>query len=255
MATALSSRSHSAVPFISPHELTGRTSGHIVQLAESGLRLHHAVADPFRALVAAAGGAGIVLSGVSGFRDFEHQLSIWNGKFRGQRAVLDREGRPVAVERLAAAERVRALLTWSALPGASRHHWGTDVDVIDRAALADGQRFELSPSEYAADGPFARLGEWLDANCERFGFYRPYDVDRGGVQPEPWHLSYAPLAAPALADLSLPVLAEALETAPIEGREAVVAALPEIYRHYVLAVAAPSALALAPVVSRAARPS
>ncbi len=36
-----------------------------------------------------------------------------------------------------------------------------------------------------------------------FGFYRPYAVDRGGVHPEPWHLSYAPLAQQALAAFSL----------------------------------------------------
>ncbi len=38
----------------------------------------------------------------------------------------------------AEAERVAAILVWSALPGASRHHWGTDCDVIDAAALPPG---------------------------------------------------------------------------------------------------------------------
>ena len=32
-----------------------------------------------------------------------------------------------------------------------------------------------------------------------FGFFRPYTTDRGGVAPEPWHLSYAPVAARAQA--------------------------------------------------------
>jgi len=47
---------------------------------------------------------------------------------------------------------VRAILHWSALPGASRHHWGTEIDVIDRAALADGRKAQLIPAEYGADG-------------------------------------------------------------------------------------------------------
>jgi LAS superfamily LD-carboxypeptidase LdcB len=249
----------------SPQELTGRASGRIVELGDSQLRLHQAVVDAFQALVAAAAGEGILLSGTSGFRDFDHQLAIWNGKFRGQRPVLDRDGCPIDVHGLAPAERVRAILTWSALPGASRHHWGTEVDVIDRAALAHGQRFQLLPSEYAAGGLFGRLAQWLADHCARFGFFRPYDIDRGGVQPEPWHLSYAPLSSQALDGLTLAVLTQTLEEVEIEGRDPIIAQLPEIHRCYVQAVAAPSALALtAPAVSdgvaggglsRAARPS
>ena len=33
-----------------------------------------------------------------------------------------------------------AILLWSALPGASRHHWGTDFDVFDRAAVPPDYR-------------------------------------------------------------------------------------------------------------------
>jgi len=243
------------VPCFSSPELTGRAGGQIVELADSKLRLHRAVVDAFQALVAAAAQAGIGLAGTSGFRDFDHQLAIWNAKFRGQRPVLDRDGRPLDVHGLSPAERVAAILTWSALPGASRHHWGTEVDVIDRAALSNGQRFELLPAEYAGGGLFARLGEWLGEHCARFGFFRPYDIDRGGVQPEPWHLSYAPLAARALEGLSVTVLAEALESAPIEGREVILSQLPELHRRYVLAVSAPPAQALAAAFSRAATPS
>ena len=58
---------------------------------------------------------------------------------------------------------MRAILHWSALPGASRHHWGTEIDVIDRAALLHGQLAQLVPDEYAADGVFAKLGLWLSA--------------------------------------------------------------------------------------------
>ena len=36
------------------------------------------------------------------------------------------------------AARIDAILCWSALPGGSRHHWGTDCDVIDAAALPAG---------------------------------------------------------------------------------------------------------------------
>ena len=33
---------------------------------------------------------------------------------------------------------IETILLWSALPGGSRHHWGTDVDVFDAAAVAPG---------------------------------------------------------------------------------------------------------------------
>jgi hypothetical protein len=65
--------------------------------------------------------------------------------------------------------------------------------------------------------------------------------------------------------LSVEVLADALQAAAIEGREIVIAELPDIHRRYVRAVAVPSAQALAPAalapiareaeISRAARPS
>ena len=87
------------------------------------------------------------------------------------------------------------ILRFSALPGTSRHHWGTDIDVYDRAALSVGQRPALLPSEYQAKGVFARLGEWLKEHMARDdaeGFFRPYDVDTGGVSVEPWHLSFRP---------------------------------------------------------------
>jgi hypothetical protein len=97
----------------------------------------------------------------------------------------------------------------------------------------------LVPAEFASDGPFARLDAWLAANMATFGFFRPYTTDRGGVQPEPWHLSFAPIAQPALAALTLPVLTAALEASALRGRAAVLARLPEIYAQYVTAIDPP----------------
>jgi hypothetical protein len=74
---------------------------------------------------------------------------------------------------------------------------------------------------------------------ESFGFFRPYTTDRGGVQPEPWHLSYAPLAQAALRALTPQVLAEALAGSGMHGREAVLARLGEIYPRYVTAIDPP----------------
>jgi len=241
---------------LNPFELTGRARSHIIELAEPRVSLHSEVVQAFLALRAAAADSGLDLAPTSGFRDFAQQLAIWNGKFRGERPLLDRLGQPLNAHDMRPEERVRAILLWSALPGASRHHWGTEIDVIDRAALASGQRAQLLPAQFATGGVFEKLRSWLTHHCARFGFFQPYDCDRGGVQPEPWHLSYAPLSHAALAQLRLEVLEDSLDSAALEGHDTVLALLPELYRRYVLAVASPSAAALAArATSPAARPS
>jgi LAS superfamily LD-carboxypeptidase LdcB len=221
-------------------ELTGRSRTHVVEIGAPRCILHRDAAGPFLALhVAAWAEAGIDLVPVSAFRDFERQRLIWNAKWRGQRPMLDRAGRALDGSALAPAERVEAILWWSALPGASRHHWGTDVDVIDAAALPPGYAPKLSTDEYAEGGIFRRLDRWLEARAGRFGFYRPYRTARDGVQPEAWHLSYAPIATLALHTLTPAVIADALRGAEVEGREAILAQLPELYARYVDSVDPP----------------
>jgi LAS superfamily LD-carboxypeptidase LdcB len=211
------------------------------------------VVAPFLALRAAARLADIDLVPVSSFRDFDRQLAIWNGKASGERELRDSDGQLMDALALDDDARVAAILHWSALPGASRHHWGTDLDVIDAAALPPGYRPQLIPEEYAPDGVFAQLNDWLDVHAARFGFYRPYATKRGGVQPEPWHLSHAQLAQAALAQYSADVLRAALQAAPVAARAAIDRRLPEILARYVLNVDAPPMDALNAVV--AARPA
>jgi LAS superfamily LD-carboxypeptidase LdcB len=199
-------------------------------------RLHVAAIAAVRELCEAAAHAGIELTIVSSFRDFERQAAIWNGKYRGERPLLDRAGQPLDAAQLDEKGKVDAILLWSALPGASRHHWGTDFDVIDRSAVPADYRPRLTSDEFAPDGPFARLNDWLSLNLAQFGFFRPYRTDRGGVHPEPWHLSYAPVAGPALTGLTLDVLYEAIDKSEVLGREHVLMRLPEIHAKYVMAI-------------------
>jgi hypothetical protein len=117
---------------------------------------------------------------------------------------------------------------------------GSDVDVVDAATIPAGYQVQLVGAEYAPEGIFARLTSWLDANASRFGFFRPYRTDRGGVNPEPWHLSYAPVSMRALESLSLATLRRALEQSDIEGKPQVLARLPEIYTRFLLAIDLPN---------------
>jgi LAS superfamily LD-carboxypeptidase LdcB len=192
---------------------------------------------PFLQLRAAAAAEGFDLAVLSGFRSFERQLSIWNRKAGGQLAVLDSNARPLDINRLSPRELAFAILRWSALPGASRHHWGTDIDVYDQAARPKGYEVELIPAEVETGGMFARLHEWLDrrmANRSSFGFFRPYGTDAQGVAPERWHLSYAPVAATFLSRLTMDILREVVEHADLALKDAVLDHLPEIYRRFVI---------------------
>lgn len=217
-------------------ELTGRAATHIVELQDPPCRLHHQVAQPFMDMRTAAASAGIDLVPVSTFRDFPAQVRIWNEKFQGRRTLYNRAGQPLEHAALTPSQIVQAILHWSALPGASRHHWGSEIDVIDRAALMPGQSAQLLPAEYETGGPFTALTAWLDANMQRFGFFKPYRTDRGGVSPEPWHLSYAPVSTPALGQLTQEVLTQALLESEIEAKTLVLEQLPQIYKQYVLSV-------------------
>jgi LAS superfamily LD-carboxypeptidase LdcB len=221
-------------------QVTGRIATHVHDLAEPACVLHPHAGEGLRAMCAEARQAGIQLSVVSAFRDFNRQLVIWSQKFSGQRPLLDRAGALIDRTKLYESALIDAILIWSALPGASRHHWGSDFDVVDGAALAAGERAQLVPQEYGPGGRFERLSGWLDSNMGRFGFFRPFATDRGGVQPEPWHLSFAAVAVPALRVLSLDVLREAIQEADMPGQQAVLARLPEVYERYVLAVDPPA---------------
>lgn len=241
---------------LNAEQLTGRVRSHVLDAPEFGCILHPEATTAFRGLRAAAAKSDIDLVAVSTFRSFEHQLTIWNDKFHGRRPLLDPEGRALERAALTEAELVRAILLWSALPGASRHHWGTEIDLIDRAALPSGQRPQLIPSEYSAGGVFERLGAWLPQHCGDYGFFLPYDRDRGGVRPEPWHVSFAPVSGIALPALTVDVLAAALSGTELAGAAAVRGQLRDIHARYVCAVSQPGTTALAAArLNPATRPS
>jgi LAS superfamily LD-carboxypeptidase LdcB len=218
--------------------LTGRDESHLVDMP-CGHRLQREAAQAFQALQDDARAAGFDLAIASSFRSYERQRTIWNGKAGGERPVYDDLDREVNMASLSAAGRLAAILRFSAIPGTSRHHWGTDLDVFDRAAMAPDYPLQLSPAEVAPGGLFDPLHRWLDermASGASRGFFRPYARDRGGVAPERWHLSYAPLSMPCAGLLTEQVLLECWDD-PLSGdlllREEIEADLPEILARYV----------------------
>lgn len=220
-------------------ELTGRARTHICELLDPACALHYEAVAAFLAMRDAAARVGIDLQAASSFRDFDRQVTLWNRKWRGERPLYDRSGQLLEHATLDEGQLLQSILCWSAVPGGSRHHWGSDLDVIDAAALPEGYQVQLLPAEYAPDGVFARLSAWLEEHMQQFGFHRPYARDLGGAGVEPWHLSYAPVSRAAIESLSLPVLRSAIAGSEMLGKGAVLDRLPEIYTRYVLAVDAP----------------
>jgi LAS superfamily LD-carboxypeptidase LdcB len=223
-----------------PASLTGHTDVHLCPPTEAqdlGARIHQDVAGPFRELRHDAAYAGFDLRVLSGFRDFERQRSIWNRKARGELAVLDSEAKPLDIDELSERELVFSILRWSALPGASRHHWGTDLDVYDLNARPDGYEIELVPEEVEAGGMFAPFHEWLDGRIamdNAHGFFRPYDRDRGGVAPERWHLSHGSVASRFERSLTVDALRATVMAADLALSATVLEHLDEIYDRFVI---------------------
>lgn len=216
-------------------QLVGRTDSHVTEIFP-GHRLHRELVVPYARLVEQAGAVGIDLRMASGYRSFERQLAIWNAKVRGELPVSDDAGRTINLTAFSDLEKVFAILRWSALPGASRHHWGTEVDVWDAAAVPAGYQLQLNPEEYSPDGVFHKLCAWLDTNIagQQSEFFRPYLVGRGGVAPEPWHLSYRPLADQYQDQLQIGVLHGELVRADILLKEVLLAHLDEIVQRFVM---------------------
>lgn len=223
-----------------PANLVGKDESHLCSAADAewlGTAIHRDVVPAFRELRAEAAGAGFDVAILSGFRSFDKQLSIWNRKARGELPVLDSNASPLDIRRLRDDELMFTILRWSALPGASRHHWGTDLDVYDAAARPAGYEIELIPSEYDAEGMFSPFSAWLDeriANGTASGFFRPYDLDRNGVAPERWHISYAPIAVPCQQALDADLLRPTVESADMMLKDVVLANLDEIVERFVV---------------------
>jgi LAS superfamily LD-carboxypeptidase LdcB len=222
-------------------ELTGRVRTHVVQRDDLKAAVHPLALEAFLAMKADAAGAGIDVSIVSAFRDFGAQQRIWNLKWSGQRTLYDAEGTARDHAALAGGELLEAILCWSALPGASRHHWGSEIDVVDAGAIPDGYRVELLPAEAAPGGVFHSLHCWLDVNMGRFGFFRPYRTYRGGVYPEAWHLSFAPVSLAAADALTPALIADAIRTSDMLGKEIVLERIGDLHERYVANIDPPDA--------------
>lgn len=135
-------------------------------------------------LVAAAAAEGINLNVISATRNFATQKRIWENKIRARS-----NGGYTTLSQNRRIEIVQSILNYSAMPGTSRHHWGTDVDFCS---------VELA---FWRGNTGSKVFRWLQDNAAEYGFALVYTKHRsGGYNYEPWHWSYLPLAERFLED-------------------------------------------------------
>lgn len=131
---------------------------------------------------------GINLSILSATRNFNSQKFIWERKWKGETLV---EGKNLAKTENDPVERAKIILKFSSMPGTSRHHWGTDLDL------------NALNNDYFSTEQGKKIFDWLQKNASEYGFcqtYTPKNSSRPtGYEEEKWHWSYLPLARSFLA--------------------------------------------------------
>lgn len=142
--------------------------------SKAGLYLRKQAYESFKKMADQAAKEGIVLTIISATRNFNYQKGIWErkwdkSKYMGWQSMNKTED----------------ILQYSSMPGTSRHHWGTDIDL---------NKLENS---WFSQGEGKKLYDWLNSYGADFGFQQVYtskENGRTGYQEEKWHWSYMPLA-------------------------------------------------------------
>jgi len=137
--------------------------------------------EAFRRMAEAAKTDGIDLFIISATRNFDSQKNIWENKWNGKTKVGGKDLTTI----LDLQERARLILSYSAMPGTSRHHWGTDMDL---------NSLDIN---YFSAGEGLKIYQWLTRHASEYGFCQVYSSKingRSGYEEEKWHWSYFPLS-------------------------------------------------------------
>lgn len=165
-------------------ELIGKGKPNLVG---DGFTLRKKAATAFVKMQNAATQQGLKIKVASSYRSYAHQNRIWERKYRQYtKAGLS----PQAT--------IQKIIQYSTIPGTSRHHWGTDLDIIED--IPSPPQNVLNPKNFATDGPYHKLHGWLQQHAEKFGFFMVYTnkKERKGFSYEPWHFSFAETSIPML---------------------------------------------------------
>ncbi len=161
-------------------QLIGKDSTHLSPV--DGHFLTPETGKAFQRMKKAAAKDSIDIKIVSAYRSYAHQKTIWDKKYQRYRE-----------QGLSDDQIFRKITDYSTIPGTSRHHWGTDIDIIEvNDSMPD--RNLLQEEHFQKGGAFHEMYVWLQENANDFGFYETYTnvSSRKGFKFEPWHYSYRP---------------------------------------------------------------
>ncbi len=160
-----------------------------IPLEGKGYKLRKEASEQFLKMKKAAAKAGFAIHSVSSFRSYDRQNVIWTRKYKRYRN-----------QGLTPQKSIDRIIEYSTIPGTSRHHWGTDLDIVDANKKMPSN--PLNAKHYEKGGIYYTFKQWLEENSTDFGFYEVYTKDpkRKGFKYEPWHFSYKPLAKLMLSD-------------------------------------------------------
>jgi LAS superfamily LD-carboxypeptidase LdcB len=145
---------------------------------------------------------------VSSYRSFNHQNLIWTRKYKRYRS-----------RNLSSQQAIQYNIRYTAIPGSSRHHWGTEIDVVNGSIKTS--RYPLNTKNFHGYGIYKSFREWMDSNAYKFGFYQVYtnDHQRRGFKYEPWHYSFAELAKPMLKEYNEREVQKILKQQELLGKQ------------------------------------
>ncbi len=186
-------------------ELIGKGSP---ALYGEGFKLREEARLQFNLMKKSAKGNGFNIHVISSYRSYTHQNSIWERKYKSYR----KQG-------LSHEKTIEKIIQYSTIPGTSRHHWGTDLDIIDSTKGIPSN--PLSETHFNEGGRMHKFKLWLDQNSEKFGFYLVYTntKDRKGFAYEPWHFSYRPLSIRMLDEYKKLDIKKILQSNKLMGSE------------------------------------
>jgi LAS superfamily LD-carboxypeptidase LdcB len=166
-----------------PNERSDFAEVPIAMCDEVGHYLHVEALSAWMELHSAAQKDGVQLQIISSTRNFDRQKRIWENKWNG---ITLTNGENLSTLNLTDLERSERILKYSAMPGSSRHHWGTDLDINS-----------VEP-DYFDTLEGMKVYEWMTNNAHKFGFAQPYSAKsmkrRFGYEEEKWHWSFLPLS-------------------------------------------------------------
>lgn len=173
-----------------------------------GFKLREEARLQFNLMKKSARESGFNIHVISSYRSYSHQNGIWERKYKSYRN-----------QGLSHQKTIEKIIEYSTIPGTSRHHWGTDLDIID--ATKGIPNNPLSETHFNEGGRMHKFKLWLDENSEKFGFYLVYTNKPGrkGFAYEPWHFSYKPLALKMLKEYKELDIKKVLQTDKLMGSE------------------------------------